>query len=180
MSCSWQVELVRVDLVASWSRESWSGGNWSRENWSHDTESLGRTWPRCMDRNFFLCLRARESFSSALSAALLDVVLTSLYFAHSCAKRFLTLTVTLSPNHSTTSNFGWPCTLFRLMCIAQRSCNVLHTIYKGQRQYDVYDFYAALHQAWTALKHRHPTLCPLEVRPFDAPRISINMLHWFR
>ena len=178
--------------MTSWTRESWSRGKLIDlvrvDLVAIDLVRIDLMTPSLLDaldhavwiEIFFLCLRARESFSSALSAALLDVVLTSMYFAHSCAKRFLTLTVTLSPNHSTTSNFGWPCTLFRLMCIAQRSCNVLHAIYKGQRQYDVCDFYAALHQAWTALKHRHPTLCPLEVRPFDAPRISINMLHWFR
>ena len=34
----------------------------------------------------------------------------------------LTQTTTLSPNHLTTSNFRWPCTLFHLMCITQTSC----------------------------------------------------------
>ena len=30
---SWQIELMRLDLVASRLYESQSGGNWSRENW---------------------------------------------------------------------------------------------------------------------------------------------------
>ena len=34
----------------------------------------------------------------------------------------LKLTVTLSPNHWTTSNFGWLCTQFRLKCIVETSC----------------------------------------------------------
>ena len=40
----------------------------------------------------------------------------------------LTLTVTLRPNYFTTSNFGWPCTLFRLMCITQTSCTFRTTV----------------------------------------------------
>ena len=38
----------------------------------------------------------------------------------------LTLTVILSPNHFTTSNFKWPCKLFCLMCTVQTSC-MCHT-----------------------------------------------------
>ena len=41
---SWQSDLVRVDLMASWSYESWSGG---RESWSCDTES-SQWWINCM------------------------------------------------------------------------------------------------------------------------------------
>jgi len=37
---SWQVDLVRVDLIASWSCESWSRGNWFRENWSCERKPL--------------------------------------------------------------------------------------------------------------------------------------------
>ena len=50
----------------------------------------------------------------------------------------LTLTVTLSPNYFTVSNFRWPCTLFRIMCITQTSCMFRATVcMRSTMQYDV-------------------------------------------
>ena len=38
------VDLVRVDLVASWFHDSWSGGNWFCENWSRERSLM----PNCL------------------------------------------------------------------------------------------------------------------------------------